>query len=98
MFYVINYYKKLALKGYAGEKVVFVASDDLNAAQELRNKYKGFKFVDKKSYFDVNDIDDRKYSPKNLLHTIIDIHFLAKSDFLVCTMSSNVRNSIIILA
>jgi hypothetical protein len=39
MFYVINYYKKLALKGFTGEKVVFVASDEPNAIQELRNKY-----------------------------------------------------------
>ncbi len=42
MFYVINYYKKLGLIEFTGEKVVFVASDDSNAIQELRNKYKDF--------------------------------------------------------
>jgi glycoprotein 6-alpha-L-fucosyltransferase len=94
MFFVTNYYKKLALKGFSGEKVVFVASDDSNAIQELRNKYKDFKFVDKKFYFSETAINDEKYSPNNLLHTIIDIHFLARSDFLVCTMSSNVKNDI----
>jgi hypothetical protein len=39
MFYVINYYKKLQIKGFKGEKAVFVASDDPNAIQELRDKY-----------------------------------------------------------
>ncbi len=28
MLYVINYYKKLEIKGFKGEKAVFVASDD----------------------------------------------------------------------
>ncbi len=95
MFFVINYYKKLALKGFSGEKFVFVASDDSNAIQELRNKYKDFKFIDKKFYFNKTEINGEKYSPNNLLHTIIDTHFLARSDFLVCTMSSNVRNDIL---
>jgi glycoprotein 6-alpha-L-fucosyltransferase len=94
MFFIINYYKKLALKGFSGEKVVFVASDDSNAIKEFRNKYKDFRFIDKKFYFSSTAINDKKYSPNNLLHTIIDIHFLARSDFLVCTMSSNVRNDI----
>jgi len=96
MFYVINYYKKLALKGFTGEKVVFVASDEPNAIQELRNKYKDFKFIDKRIYFSEKEVNDKKYSPNNLLHTIIDIHLLARSDFLVCTMSSNVRKIFIV--
>ncbi len=28
MFYVNNYYNKLALNGFKGNKVVFIASDD----------------------------------------------------------------------
>jgi hypothetical protein len=62
----------------------------------VRNKYKDFKFIDKKTYFNENEINDKKYSPNNLLHIIIDIHLLARSDFLVCTMSSNVRKIFIL--
>jgi hypothetical protein len=91
MFYVINYFKKLSLKGFSGEKVVFVASDDRNAIQELRTQYSDYKFIDKRFYFNESDIDDSKYTPKNLLHTMVDVKVLARSDFLVCTMSSNVR-------
>jgi glycoprotein 6-alpha-L-fucosyltransferase len=91
MFYVINYYKKLALKGFTGKKIVFVASDEPNAIRELRNKYKDYKFIDKGLYFNETEINDKKYSPNNLLHAMFDIHFLSRSDFLVCTMSSNVR-------
>jgi hypothetical protein len=93
MFYVINYFKKLALKRILEEKVVFVASDDPNAINELRIKYSDFKFIDKKYYFNEVDINDSKYTPTNLLHTMFDIQFLARSEFLICTMSSSVRNT-----
>jgi glycoprotein 6-alpha-L-fucosyltransferase len=72
---------------------VFVASDDSNAIQELNNKYKDFKFIDKRLYFNETEINDKKYSPNNLLHTMFDIHFLSRSDFLVCTMTSSVSLS-----
>jgi glycoprotein 6-alpha-L-fucosyltransferase len=94
MFYVINYYKKLEINGFKGEKAVFVASDDKNAIRELRDKYKDFKFKDKSFYFNNSEINDRKYTATNLLHTIFDIHFLSRSDFLVCSMTSNVRKLI----
>jgi len=89
MLYVINYYKKLEIKGFKGEKAVFVASDDPNALRELSDKYKDFKFKDKSFYF-----DETKRTANNLLHTIFDIHFLSRSNFLVCTMTSNVRKKI----
>jgi glycoprotein 6-alpha-L-fucosyltransferase len=91
MFYIINYYKKLEMKGFKGEKAVFVASDDRNVLQELRDKYKDFIFKDKSFYFNKSEIDDTNYTANNLLHSIFDIHFLSRSDFLVCSMSSNVR-------
>jgi glycoprotein 6-alpha-L-fucosyltransferase len=96
MFYVINYYKKLEIKGFTGEKTVFVASDEPNAIQELRDKYKDFKFIEKSFYFNKSEINDKKHTATNLLHTIFDIHFLSRSDFLVCTMTSNVRKKILI--
>jgi hypothetical protein len=77
MFYVINYYKKLEIRGFKGEKAVFVASDDPNAIQELRDKYKDFIFKDKSFYFNKSEIDDTKYTANNLLHTIFDIHSLS---------------------
>jgi glycoprotein 6-alpha-L-fucosyltransferase len=96
MFYVINYYKKLQIKGFTGEKVVFVASDDPNAIQELRDNYKDFIFKDKSFYFNKSEIDDTKYTANNLLHVIFDIHFLSRSDFLVCSMTSHVRKKFLI--
>ncbi len=79
------------MKGFKGEKAVFVASDDPNAIREMSDKYKDFIFKDKSFYFNKSEIDDTKYTANNLLHTIFDIHFLSRSDFLVCTMTSNVR-------
>ncbi len=84
------------MKGFKGEKAVFVASDDPNAIKELRDKYKDFIFIDKSFYFNKNEIDDTEWTATNLLHTIFDIHFLSRSDFLVGTMTSNVRKKILI--
>ncbi len=78
------------MKEFKGEKAVFVASDDRNVLQELRDKYKDFIFKDKSFYFNKPEINDTKYTANNLLHTIFDIHFLSRSNFLVCSMSSNV--------
>jgi hypothetical protein len=49
------------MKGFKGEKAVFVASDDPNAIQESRDKYKDFIFKDKSFYFNKSEIDDTKY-------------------------------------
>jgi glycoprotein 6-alpha-L-fucosyltransferase len=90
MFYVENYFKKLALNDFIGNKYVFVASDDINVMKELKVKYSDFMFIDEYYLFNEKE-GSLKHTPKNLLHTLIDIHFLSRSDFLVCTMSSNVR-------
>ncbi len=45
MFYVINYYKKLEIEGSKGENAVFVASDEPNAVQELRDNTKTSNLV-----------------------------------------------------
>jgi len=90
MFYVTNYFDKLALNGYSGDKFVFVATDDENVFKELNDKYSDFKFIDSKKYSENITVNKNKYSTNNLMHTFIDIHFLSRSDFLVCTMSSNV--------
>jgi len=90
MFHVINYFDKLALNGYSGEKFVFVASDDDNVIKKLNHKYSDFKFMSNTNYFINTNYNNSEYSSTNLLHTIFDIHFLSRSDFLVCTMSSNV--------
>jgi len=90
MFYVKNYFDKLALNGYSGEKFVFVATDDENVMPQLNHKYSDFKFIDSKQYSENIKVDKSQYSANNLMHTFIDIHFLSRSDLLVCTMSSNV--------
>jgi hypothetical protein len=75
-----------------GEKLVRLHPDP-KAFWFWTQKYEGFKFVDKNHYFQNSKVNNTIYSVENLLHTIIDIHFLSSSDYLVCTMSSNVRNS-----
>jgi len=90
MFHVVNYFNKLSLNDYSGEKVVFVATDEENVMQKLNHKYPDFKFIDKKQFFQTNY---NQFSEFNLLDTIFDVQFLSKSDFIVCTMSSNVRIS-----
>jgi glycoprotein 6-alpha-L-fucosyltransferase len=92
MFHVRIYYKRLKLKGYSGQQRVFVATDDEQVFVELFTKYPNFKFIDNKCFpFDKSFNNKERYTPTNLLHTIIDIHLLSMTDFIVCTMSSNVR-------
>ncbi len=93
MFHVKNFYDKLKLKGYSGEQRVFVATDDEQVLPAFKKKYSNFKFFDSKCFpFKKTYNEKEKLTPDNLLLTMVDIYILSKCDFLVCTMSSNVRN------
>ncbi len=93
MFHIKNFYDQMKLKGYSGEQTVFVATDDMKVLPAFRKKYPNFKFVDNKCFpFNKTYNEEERYTVNNLLHTMVDTHLLSKCDFLVCTMSSNVRN------
>ncbi len=91
MKYVDEWYEELEVK--EGKKVekrrVFVASDDPQVLKECRKKFPSYVFLGDASVAKAAAVSTR-YNANSLRGIISDIHLLARTDFLVCTFSSQV--------
>lgn len=88
MSHVEEYYAKLSLTAPVKEKRVFVATDEPKVVNEIRKKFPDYLVVhNNASSSQAHNLGARKKS-SSLFGMISDIHLLAESDFLVCTMSS----------
>lgn len=90
MKYVEEYYQQLELKeGKISTKKVYVASDDPKVLAECRKKYPEYEFLGDQKASKSAAVSSR-YSSNSLRGIISDINMLSKTDFLVCTFSSQV--------
>ena len=71
------------------KKRLYVISDDPKVFDEIRDKYPEYEVLGDKSRSHSASLKNR-YSINSLLDLISDIHLLSLSDFIVCTLSSNV--------
>jgi glycoprotein 6-alpha-L-fucosyltransferase len=91
MKYIVEYFERLELKEGKNISVkrVYVASDDATVLPELIQKYPGYNFIG-----DTNVSQSAAESTRALSNSfkgiLSDIHLLSKSDYLVCTLSSQV--------
>ena len=89
MVHVEQYYKLLSRRKKIDQKRVYLATDDPNLLAEAKKKYDKYIFVSDNEFSRSAGLGTR-YSDSSLRGIIMDIHFLAKSDYLVCTFSSQV--------
>ncbi|KAE8752245.1 hypothetical protein FOCC_FOCC001038 [Frankliniella occidentalis] len=68
---------------------IFLASDDPKVIAEARSKYPDYEILGDPDIAKTAAIGSR-YSDRSLYGIIVDIHFLSRCDFLVCTFSSQV--------
>jgi len=90
MKYVEEYFEQLEMKeGKLSKKQVYVASDDPKVLAECRKKYPDYEFLGDQKASKSAAVSSR-YSSNSLKGIISDIHMLSRTDFLVCTFSSQV--------
>jgi len=90
MKYVEEYYQKIEMKeGKLATKKVYVATDDSKVLAECRKKYPDYEFSGDQKASKTAAVSTR-YSSNSLKGIITDIHMLSRTDFLVCTFSSQV--------
>ncbi|XP_013793921.1 alpha-(1,6)-fucosyltransferase-like isoform X2 [Limulus polyphemus] len=89
MEFVEDYYKQLELKQSVEERRVYLATDDPKLLEESRQKFPKYTFFGDPAIAKSAAIGTR-YSSDALKGIIMDIHFLSKCDYLVCTFSSQV--------
>lgn len=68
---------------------VFIASDDPHVIDEARQKYPTYEIIGDPNVAKSAAVSSR-YSDSSLNGIILDIHLLSRSDYLVCTFSSQV--------
>lgn len=91
MKYVDEYYQKLEMKegGKIPVKRVYVATDDPKVLAECRRNYPQYEFLGDQKASKSAAVSTR-YSSNSLKGIITDIHMLSRTDYLVCTFSSQV--------
>ena len=92
MKYAIEYFEQAEFQSKKNKiirKQVFIASDDENVFDEIRKKYPGYKILGDERRARSASLANR-YDFGSLKNLISDIHMLSQSDYIVCTLSSNV--------
>ncbi|XP_033097158.1 alpha-(1,6)-fucosyltransferase-like isoform X2 [Anneissia japonica] len=89
MKHVEEYYELIKRRQTVKKKRVYLATDDPGLLEETRKRYPEYHFISDNDISKSASINQR-YSDNSLRGVILDIHFLANSDFLVCTFSSQV--------
>ena len=91
MKYVGEYFQQLEEQDGKEIKVkrVYVASDDPEVLDECKNKYSHFTFLGNSSYAKDATSMSTRYSSNSLYGLLTDIHLLSKTDYLVCTLTSD---------
>jgi glycoprotein 6-alpha-L-fucosyltransferase len=71
-------------------KSVWIATEDPKVIQDLSERFGNIKFLSNVSLAESSQYISNRYEESSVDAIILDVHMLANSDFLVCTMSSNV--------
>ena len=86
-----NHNHKLSVNKYSRQysKQVYLASDDPNVFVECRKRFPEYEFIGDETRAASATLSSR-YSLNSLNDVIVDIHMLSLSDYIVCSLSSNV--------
>lgn len=89
MLHVQEYFQLLERRQNVDKRRVYLATDDPSLLNEAREKYPDYQFISDNEFSKAAGLGTR-YSDASLRGIILDVHFLSKSDYLVCTFSSQV--------
>ncbi|XP_030848638.1 alpha-(1,6)-fucosyltransferase [Strongylocentrotus purpuratus] len=89
MDHVEKYYQELEKRKAVSVRRVFLATDEVGLLYEAKKKYPGYVFVSDNKISQSANVSLR-WSEESLMGIIVDLHLLARSDFVVCTCSSNI--------
>lgn len=89
MKWVDDYYNQREMIETIDQRRVFLASDDPKVIEEARSKYPKYEIIGDPNVARMAALSTR-YTDSSLYGIILDIYLLSRSDYLVCTFSSQV--------
>ncbi|RKP17382.1 hypothetical protein ROZALSC1DRAFT_24264 [Rozella allomycis CSF55] len=91
MEHVEKYFRKLESSQSVKVKAVFLATDEPQVIQEAKSRYKEYIFYTNDHAASLaNHVYGSRYSDSSLHGVFSDVYHLSNTDFLVCTMSSQI--------
>ncbi|CAH1725613.1 unnamed protein product [Aphis gossypii] len=89
MYYVEEYYKLQELNGEVIYRKIYLATDDPTLFKEAYDKYPEYEILGEADLSETGSIKTRELDD-SIMSINIDIYFLSRCDYLVCTFSSHV--------
>ena len=91
MVHVEEYYKVLSYRQKVDVKRVYLATDTKGLLDKAQRRYPDYVFITGNSgTAQFIEVQDDRNSADAIWSILLDLYFLSKSDYLVCTFSSNV--------
>ena len=90
MVQIDDFYRRGELVGTEAERKIYLATDDPSVWRECRDNYPNYKFIGNQRASVLASKLKTRYNTNSLMDLLIDIYLLSETDYLVCTMSSNV--------
>nr|XP_045595345.1 alpha-(1,6)-fucosyltransferase-like [Procambarus clarkii] len=87
---VEQYYNGLQIVNPNVTRRIYLASDEPSVFTEAKKKYPHYEILYHKRNIDVVK-DETRFTVTSLRDLVVDIYFLARTDYIVVTLSSNVR-------
>ncbi|ESN89823.1 hypothetical protein HELRODRAFT_194786 [Helobdella robusta] len=90
MAHVDTYFDVLdTIAAYPKKRSIYLATDEPSVFQEVAQKYPNYKVIGNKDFSQSASLRSR-YTEASLRAVILDVHFLSRCKYLVCTFSSQV--------
>jgi glycoprotein 6-alpha-L-fucosyltransferase len=84
-----DYFGGLEMTGFVGKRRVYLSTDEPTVLDEARQKYPNYEFISNKEVAQNANVSTR-YSDFSMIGLILDIFLLSRSDYIVCTLTSQV--------
>lgn len=91
MYYAKQYFDQLSLSRNITKRKIFLATDEPSLYDEISQKYPEYDILTNTEGTSIAaKVYTTRFSLKGLTGAMIDMHLLSKTDYIVCTFSSNV--------
>lgn len=94
---VEEYYNQLELKEHVDKRRIYLATDDPKVISDAKEKYTHYEVLGDPVISKTAAVSSR-YTDTSLKGIILDIHMLSMSDYLVCTFSSQVIQTLFVFS
>ncbi|KAF1744610.1 hypothetical protein MXB_687 [Myxobolus squamalis] len=89
MFWAELYFRKIEIKGKKVKRIIYIATDETGLVEKMRKKHSQYQFITNEDFPFIPN--SKRHSKEKTEEIFRDIYYLSKTDYLICTFSSNLN-------